>query len=120
MKNERSDLSGRLLDFAAEIIKLVVRLNKSSVGRHIGGQLTRSGTSTGANYEEACGAESRADFIHKLQIVLKELRESSYWLRLIRKTRLIPVTDPNLSALLQEAEELTKIIAKSIVTARKR
>ncbi len=120
MKNERSDLSGRLLDFAAEIIKLVVRLNKSGVGRHIGGQLTRSGTSTGANYEEACGAESRADFIHKLQIVLKELRESSYWLRLIRKTRLIPVTDPNLSALLQEAEELTNIIAKSIVTARKR
>ncbi len=109
------------MDFAAEIIKLVVRLNKSGVGRHIGGQLTRSGTSTGgANYEEACGAESRADFIHKLQIVLKELRESSYWLRLIRKTRLIPVTDPNLSALLQEAEELTNIIAKSIVTARKR
>ncbi len=58
MKNERSDLSGRLLDFAAEIIKLVVRLNKSSVGRHIGGQLTRSGTSTGANYEKACGADS--------------------------------------------------------------
>ena len=54
--------------------KLVVRLNKTAVGRHIGGQLTRSGTSAGANYEEACGAESRADFIHKLQIVLKELR----------------------------------------------
>jgi len=73
------------LDFAVEIIKLAVRLNKTSVGRHIGGQLTRSGTSPGANYEEACGAESRADFIHKLQIVLKELRESSYWLRLIRQ-----------------------------------
>jgi len=66
MKNERNDLSERLLDFAAEIIKLVVRLNKTAVGCHIGGQLTRSGTSAGANYEEAYGAESRADFIHGL------------------------------------------------------
>jgi len=117
-ENERNDLSERLLNFASEIIKLAVRLNKTGVERHIAGQLTRSGTSTGANYEEACGAESRADFIHKLQIVLKELRESSYWLR--RKTGFISVTDPNLSALLREDEELTKIIAKSIVTARKR
>jgi len=83
MKNKRNDLSGRSLDFAAEIIKLALRLNKTGVGRHIGGQLTRSGTSAGANYEKACGAESRADFIHKLHLVLKELRESSYWLRLI-------------------------------------
>ena len=119
-ENERNDLSERLLNFASEIIKLAVRLNKTGVEHHIAGQLTRSGTSTGANYEEACGAESRADFIHKLQIVLKELRESSYWLRLIRKTGFISVTDPNLSALLREDEELTKIIAKSIVTARKR
>ncbi len=92
MKNKRNDLSKRLLNFAAEIIKLALRLNKTAVGRHIGGQLTRSGTSAGANYEEACGAESRADFILKLQIVLKELRESSYWLRLIKKIELIPVT----------------------------
>ena len=120
MQNERNDLSERLLEFAAEIIKLVARLNKTAVGRHIGGQLTRSGTSAGANYEEACGAESRADFIHKLQIVLKELRESFYWLRLIKKVNLIPGTDPKLSALLQEAKELTNIIAKSIITARKK
>jgi four helix bundle protein len=59
------------------------------VGRHIGGQLTGSGTSAGANYEEACGAERRADFIHRLQVVLKELRESFYWLCLIKKTTLI-------------------------------
>ena len=120
MKNRRNDLSERLLDFAAEIIKLVVRLNKTAVGRYIGGQLTRSSTSAGANYEEACGAESRADFIHKLQIVLKELRESCYWLRLIKKAGLIPGTDPKLSALLQEAKELTNIIAKSIITAKKK
>ena len=118
MKNERNDLSERLLDFAAEIIKLVAPLNKTLVGRHIGGQLTRSGTSAGANYEEACGAESRADFVHKLQIVLKELRESCYWLRLIKKAGVIPDTDKNLLVLLQEAKELTLIIAKSIVTAK--
>ena len=122
MKNERrgNDISERLLNFAADILKLVTRLNKTAVGRHIGGQLTRSGTSAGANYEEACGAESRADFIHKLQIVLKELRETSYWLRLIKKAVLISSTDKNLTALLHEAKELTNIIAKSIVTAKRK
>jgi four helix bundle protein len=120
MQNERNDLSERLLDFTARIIKLVVRLNKTAVGRHIGLQLTRSGTSAGANYEEACGAESRADFIHKLQIILKELRESLFWLRLIKKVNLIPDTDSIISALLQEAKGLTNIIAKSIITARRK
>ena len=119
MKNARNDLSERLLNFAAELIKWIVRLNKTAVGRHIAGQLMRSGTSAGANYEEACGAESRADFIHKLQVVLKELRESLYWLRLIKKADLIPATDPDLLFLLKEAKELTNIIAKSVVTAKK-
>ncbi|HDH06696.1 MAG TPA: four helix bundle protein [Nitrospirae bacterium] len=118
MKNERNDLSERLLDFAVQIIKLVVQLNKTVVGRHISKQLIRSSTSAGANYEEACGAESRADFIHKLQIVLKELRETLYWLRLIKKSNLVSIT--NLEALIQEAGELTNIIAKSIVTTKKK
>ena len=118
MKNARNDLSERLLDFAAELIKWIVRLNKTAAGRHIAGQLMRSGTSAGANYEEACGAESRADFIHKLQIVLKELRESLYWLRLIQKAVLVPEADPKLPELLQEAGELSNIIAKSIVTTK--
>jgi len=67
MQNERNNLSERLLNFAAEVIKLVVKLNKTAVGRHIGGQLTRASTSSGANYEEACGAESRADFIYPVR-----------------------------------------------------
>jgi len=120
MKGDRNDISERLLDFAAGIIKLVPRLNRTSVGRNISGQLTKSGTSSGANYEEACGAESRADFIHKLQIVLKELRETSYWLRLIKKSVLISSADKNLTDLLHEAKELTNIIAKSIVTAKRK
>ena len=114
----KNDLSERLLDFAAEIIKLAVQLNRSAVGRHISGQLIPSSTSAGANYEEACGAESRADFIHKLQIVLKELRETLYWLRLIKKSKL--VSSATLEVLIQEAKELANIIAKSIVTAKKK
>jgi len=116
MKSNRNELSERFLSFAARIIKLVVGLNSAAVGRHIGGQLARSATSAGANYEEACGAESRADFIHKLQIVLKELRESLYWLRLIEKSNLSSATV--LQALIQEANELANIVGKSVVTAK--
>jgi len=65
------DLSERIETFAAEVIKGIPGIHKTFAGRHIAGQLIRSSTSAGANYEEACGAESRQDFIHKLQIVLK-------------------------------------------------
>ena len=116
MGSDRSDLSERLLEFAVEVLKCIIVLNKTDIGRHIGGQLARSATSAGANYEEACGAESRADFIHKMQIVLKELRESLYWLRLVRKSGL--VTAEGLDVLIQEAGELANIIGKSIVTAK--
>jgi four helix bundle protein len=111
------NLSQRLLDFAAEVIKVVEKIIKCFVGRQIAGQLIRSSTSAGANYEEACGAESRADFIHKLQIVLKELRESLYWLRLIERAKLLSKQD--LGQIIQDAQELANIIGKSIVTARK-
>ncbi len=116
MKNQGNELSERLLDFATAVIKLVVKLNKNSVGRHIGDQLMRSATSSGANYEEACGAESRADFIHKTQIVLKELKESLYWLMLVEKSALI--SDEVLRPILREGEELVRIIAKSVITAK--
>ncbi|KPL16582.1 MAG: hypothetical protein AMJ92_12690 [candidate division Zixibacteria bacterium SM23_81] len=115
----KNDLSDRLLDLSAEVIQIVGRLRKTAAGRHIGNQLIRSGTSAGANYEEACAAESRADFIHKLQIVLKEVRECNYWLRLVAKTKLLPNNDRCLIALIQESMELTNIMAKSIVTAKR-
>jgi four helix bundle protein len=113
-----NDLSERFLNFAADILKMMPLLSKSFTGRHIGGQLFRSSTSAGANYEEACGAESRADLIHKLQIVLKELKETRYWLRLIKKSEIVKI--PNIDDLIKEAEELLKIIAKSVFTAKKR
>ncbi len=78
MKSKRKDLSERVLDFAADIIKLLSKLNRTAIGRHIGYQLMKASTSSGANYEEACGAESKKDFIHKMQLVLKELRESLF------------------------------------------
>jgi len=79
--------------------------------------LLRSATSSGANYQEACAAESRADFVHKLQIVLKELRESLYWLKLIKKSFSNTV---DLQTELNETQELANIVAKSIVTAKGR
>ncbi|MBN2483713.1 MAG: four helix bundle protein [Candidatus Omnitrophica bacterium] len=114
--NGIEQLADRLLDFAVKIIELVRFLPQTYVGKYVGSQLMRSGTSSGANYEEACGAESRADFIHKLGIVLKELKESRFWLNLIVRTRL--VKSEKLEALQRESHELCAIIAKSIFTAK--
>src|SRR3990167_3823318 len=116
IKNKVDNLTERLIDFEIRIIKLVNTLPKTSISKHIGGQLIRSGTSPGANYEEACGAESRSAFTHKLSIVLKELKESRYWLRVIHRTGI--VAPKRIEPLLQECEELCAIIAKSILTAK--
>jgi len=99
-------------------MKLISQLSKTYSGRHVSDQLFRSSTSAGANYEEACGAESRADFVHKLQIVLKELKETRYWLLLAKKSELLKT--PSLDQLIQEVGELSRIIAKSVVTAKKK
>jgi len=117
MQNKSQDLSERLLKFSVEIIKLYSRISKTMPGRYIGGQLIRSASSAGANYEEACAAESRSDFIHKMQIVLKELRESLYWLKLLVATELIKAEE--ITWHLTECLELIKIVASSIITARK-
>ncbi len=116
--NKGDDLAERLLNFAIRIIKLVNTMPKTAIGKHIGGQLVRCGTSPGANYEEACGAESRSDFVHKLGIVLKELKESRFWLRVIHRTELI--TPKKIEPLIKEDEELCAIIAKSIITAKRK
>ena len=110
------DLSERLLKFAAQIIEIVCKLPNSIAGRRIGDQLFDCGTSPGANYEEAQGAESKKDFIHKLGITLKELRESLYWLNLIKKTNILK--NPIISQATKENDELLRIIAKSINTAK--
>jgi four helix bundle protein len=111
------DILRRLLDFAVRIIRLVSALPRTPAGKHVGGQLLRCGTSPGAHYEEARGAESRADFIHKLAICWKEIRESCYWLLLARHAGLVkPV---RLDAIIQEGSELSAILSRSLTTARK-
>ena len=116
-ENNKGDmLSERLLDFTVKMIKLVNSLPKTIVGRHIGGQILRSGTSPGSNYEEARGAESRADFIHKLGIVLKELKETRFWLKVIYRTKILASQD--VESYIKECDELCAVIAKSIITAK--
>jgi len=123
MKNDseskRADwdaLQERLLDFASRVGLVVDALPDTRMGRHVAGQLVRCGTSPAPNYAEACAAESRADFVHKLGIALKELRESRVWLRLCVKSKLLP--SKKLNALIDENTQLMNIIGKSIVTAK--
>lgn len=93
VKDKGDGLADRLLEFAVQIIKLVKSLPNTIIGRHIEGQLLRAGTSLGSNYEEARGAESRADFIHKLGIVLKELKETRFWLKIILRSEILKPYD---------------------------
>ena len=116
MDKKNRDLSGRLLDFSVEVIKIVNALPKTVPGRQIAKQMTGAGTSCGANYEEACGAEPRSDFIHKMSIVLKELKETRYWLRWIKKTEMLAPTYTG--PIMDEGEQLCAIMARSIMTAK--
>jgi four helix bundle protein len=111
------ELSERLLRFAARCGKVTDALPNRRLGRHIASQLVRSGTSPVANYEEACAAESPKDFVHKLAVVLKELRESRVWVRLIVTAQLLEAQ--RLGDLADEATQLCNIIGKSIGTAKK-
>lgn len=117
MERKGADIEERMLDFAVRVGKAIDALPDTRLGRHIAGQLVRSGTSPAPNYAEACAAESKKDFVHKLAIVLKELRESSVWIRLIVKSDLIP--EQRLELLRDECDQHCKIIAKSLVTAKK-
>jgi four helix bundle protein len=116
LERKGADIEERLLEFAVRVGKAIDTLPDTRLGRHIAGQLVRSGTSPAPNYAEACAAESKKDFIHKLAIVLKELRESSVWIRLIVKSELIP--EQRLELLRDECDQLCKITAKSLVTAK--
>jgi four helix bundle protein len=110
------ELSERLVTFSVRVGKLVDALPNTRLGRHVAGQLVRCGTAPAPNYEEACAAESRNDFVHKLRIVLKELRESRSWIRLVTKAEMLPAQ--RLADLLDECTQLCNIIGQSIATAR--
>ena len=116
--NADYDLEERLLEYSARIIRLVERLPNTRAGNHVARQLLRSGTSPLPNHGEAQAAESAKDFVHKLKICLKELRESWRWLLLIQR---VPLPRPRLvEALVKETDELIRIFVRSIQTAEQR
>jgi four helix bundle protein len=109
------DLEDRLLEFAAKIVRLVELLPNTKAGNHVAGQLLRCGTSPLSNHGEVEAAESRKDFLHKLRICLKELRETKRWLRLVGRLNFTDVSD--LAVCLNETEELIRIFVASVRTA---
>jgi four helix bundle protein len=115
-QSKADELEDRLIEFAVRIIKLSASLPKTDAGRHIAGRMLRSGTSPAPNYGEARGAESHADFVHKVRIVLKELNETSIWLRIIERSELLK--KELLTALAEENIELCRIFTASLKTAR--
>ncbi len=112
----KPDIAEKSVNYALRVIQLHRELEKSSAGRVLGKQLIRSGTSVGANIQEAQAAQSKADFIAKMSIAHKEARETAYWLRLIRQSELIPLSC--LDSLEDETVEIVKIISSILLTSK--
>ena len=120
VKSEKKyDLEDRLIEFAVSVIELVESLPNTKSANHLGGQLLRSGTSPSLNYGEAKSGESKNDFIHKMKVCLKELRESYNCLRIIQRAKISP-DEQLVIYLINEFNELISIFVKSIVTATKK
>ena len=112
------DLEERLIDFSVLIIEIVNEMPNSKAGNHLSGQLVRSGTSVSLNYGEAQSAESRKDFIHKMKVILKELRETFVCMKIIHRCKLYK-TENKIIKVKKENNELISIFVKSIETAQK-
>jgi four helix bundle protein len=118
-ESRKYDLEERLIDFAVRIIRTAESLPRTRVGNHIAGQLIRCGTSPAPNYGEAQSAESRSDFIHKMKVCLKELRETRVWLLMIVRANLLKPTS-KLEPLIKENNEIISIFVTSIETAKQK
>ena len=118
-KEREYDLQDRLIDYAVRIIKLSEALPETKAGKHIAAQILRSGTSPAPNYGEAQSAESKADFVHKLKVALKELRETDIWLKIIVRAEMIEPAS-QLAPILRETDELIAILFTSVETAKRR
>jgi len=117
-KGKEYNLQDRMIGYAVQIIHFSEELPETRTGRHISSQILRSGTSPASNYGEAQSAESRADFVHKLKVALKELRETYIWLKIIEKRKMINPAS-RLIPLLNETDELIAILFVSVETALK-
>jgi four helix bundle protein len=113
------DLESRLISFGVRIIRLVEALPKTRVGNHIAAQIIRCGTSPAPNYGEAQSGESRSDFVHKMQVCLKELRETRVWLLMIEEANLMKSAS-RLHPLIDETNQLISIFVSSVKTARQK
>jgi four helix bundle protein len=117
LRTHRFDLEDRLLEFSARVIRLIDALPNTRAANHLAGQVLRCGTSPYGNHGEVEAAESRKDFVHKLKVCLKELKETRRWLRLACKSSMLPA--PKMAVILSETEELIRIFFSSIRTAEK-
>jgi four helix bundle protein len=115
---KRFNLEDRLVEFSVFIIEIINEMPKSKASNHLSGQLIRSGTSVSLNYGEAQSGESRRDFIHKLKVVLKELRETFVALKIIHQAKLYKIEGKIIQAK-KENNELISIFVKSVQTAQK-
>ena len=115
MNKYAKQLEERLIDFAVLIVSIVESLPSTKAGNHLGNQLIRSGTSPAPNYGEAQSAESKKDFIHKIKISLKELRETMVWLQIIARKGMVPRAEIELA--IEECNELIAIFVSSTKTA---
>ena len=116
---QKYDLEERTTKFGSAIIRFVDRLPNTVAGRHMCGQLIRSGTAPAFHYGESQSAESPKDFIHKIRIAHKELKESRSNIRMLKGAELLPPTDEDMNRLLNELEELIRIFGKILSTAKK-
>lgn len=116
---DKFELEERLIDFAVQSMEIAELIPNSNAGRHPGGQLMRSGTSSALNYGEAQGAESQKDFVHKLKIILKELRESHVCLKIMKRKGMVMRKD-KLEKALKECNELIFIFVSSCKTAQRK
>ena len=116
MDNPPADLAERILEYGTRIVKVVGSMPRNLAGRRIADQLLTCGLSVGANYEGAQAAESHDDFVHKLQIALKELRESGYWLKVVSRSNLLPQN--RLAPLLDESGQLVRMLSKAVARAK--
>jgi four helix bundle protein len=114
-EGQKLDIQERTFTFAVRTIRLVNRLPRSIAGVEVGRQVVRSATSIGANVEEADAAESKRDFVHKMSIAHKEARETRYWLRIVQASL---TNDDDIQALVQESDELVRILYAIVGKAR--
>jgi four helix bundle protein len=115
-QESRPDIQARSFELAVRVLKLVRAMPRATGSQVIARQIARSGTSIGANVEEAQGSHSKADFVHRMNVARREARETHYWLRLIAADGLVPAE--RLADLAQEAEEVVRILTAIVKTAR--